>query len=87
MIAKMIKVVDEGFLYDGIGSVPETIPVVILHLSGLGVLLRNSVVRALTFLPGLAIGFIQGIPKISKSANRYITVCYRFWPSESDCAC
>lgn len=56
MIARLIKAVDEGFSYDGIGSIPEAVPVVILHISGLGVLLRNSVVYALRFLPGLVTG-------------------------------
>lgn len=79
MIARMIKTVDEGFSYDGIGSVPETIPVVIQHMSGLGILLRNSVVRALKFLPGLATGFIHGTTTaISRGAIKYTIVrcCY-----------
>lgn len=80
MIARMIKAVDEGFSYDGIGSVPETIPVVIQHLSGLGILLRNIVARALNFLPGLAIGIIQETTTaISRGANKYAVVhsCYK----------
>lgn len=70
----MIKAIDEGFSYDGIGSIPETAPVVIQ--SSLNILLRNSMVRALQLLPGLAIGFVQGTTTaISRGAHRYSIAC------------
>ncbi|KAN0085751.1 hypothetical protein V8E55_006885 [Tylopilus felleus] len=74
-----VRTPNKRFSYDGIGSVPETIPVVIQHMSGLGILLRNSVVRALKFLPGLATGFIHGTTTaISRGAIKYTIVrcCY-----------
>ncbi|KAI9566401.1 hypothetical protein HD554DRAFT_1192385 [Boletus coccyginus] len=72
MIARMIRVVDEGFSYDGIGSIPEPLPVVIRHISNLGVLLRDGAVRALQVLPGLAIGFVYGTTTvISRGADRF----------------
>lgn len=71
MIARMIKAVDEGFSYDGIGSIPEALPVVIRHIPGLSVLLRNSAIRALQLLPGLAIGIVHGTTTvISRGADR-----------------
>ena len=66
MIATMIKAVDEGFSYDGIGSIPEALPVVIRHISNLSILLRNSAARALQLVPGLAIGLVHGTTAISR---------------------
>jgi len=68
----MIKVVDEGFSYDGIGPIPEPPPEVVRHISNLGVLLRDSAVRALQVLPDLAIGFVHGTTTvISRGADRW----------------
>ena len=71
MIDKMIKAVDEGFSHDGIGSVPEMVPVDVRHWAGPAIFLRNKAVRAAQLLPGLVVDLVHGkVPAVPQRENR-----------------